>query len=435
MEAKDRNTATATVADELKAQRRNLTADEWKLIRFSEAEIQELEGLASEEARQDAPRFIVPIFNRHAAELESMANNPEFVKDVFFYAHVFDRDIGGMLQDMAQYSGVIDDAAELHNRIAAHGDKWLLIAEGMRRTYWYFQGCMIREMGGEEYARAIVAFYKSGAKPEYIELDDMPPNGCDTKKRGEANEMGEEKDRPPLIIYHEYLDGLEKSTPDELYKLLHPLMAWHLGREYARPEGLAGIAFDAIQASVERALKIGNVNRNNGRVKSEKKAEAARKNGRHGGRPKKENPTKTQRKPNPNTNTNTILSLNNITSLEDILGGGGGKEPPPPPTKSIEHDRMDDMERPTAQEVSLAAGRLGIASDVVDKWLKYMDKVDWHFSGGDNVTRRTFRQSLSRFAERESEIKSEVAKPSNRGASAGMPIGVVHHDPNYQIRL
>lgn len=318
MEAKDRNTATATVADELKAQRRNLTADEWKLIRFSEAEIQELEGLASEEARQDAPRFIVPIFNRHAAELESMANNPEFVKDVFFYAHVFDRDIGGMLQDMAQYSGVIDDAAELHNRIAAHGDKWLLIAEGMRRTYWYFQGCMIREMGGEEYARAIVAFYKSGAKPEYIELDDMPPNGCDTKKRGEANEMGEEKDLPPLIIYHEYLDGLEKSTPDELYKLLHPLMAWHLGREYARPEGLAGIAFDAIQASVERALKIGNVNRNNGRVKSEKKAEAARKNGRHGGRPKKENPTKTQRKPNPNTNTNTILSLDSILSSNNI---------------------------------------------------------------------------------------------------------------------
>jgi hypothetical protein len=130
--------------------------------------------------------------------------------------------------------------------------------------------------------------------------------------------MGEEKDLPPLIIYHKYLDGLEKSTPDELYKLLHPLMAWHLGREYARPEGLAGIAFDAIQASVERALKIGNVNRNNGRVKSEKKAEAARKNGRHGGRPKKENPTKTQRKPNPNTNTNTILSIDSILSSNNI---------------------------------------------------------------------------------------------------------------------
>ena len=319
MEVKDRNTEAATVADELKAQRRNLTADEWKLIRFSEAEIQELETLAKHEAGMDAPRHIVPIFERHMEEIGSLIpDNIELGQDVYLYAFAYDTDIGGMLQDMAQYSGVIDDAAELHNRIAAHGDKWLLIAEGMRRAYWYYHGCMIQEMGGKEYADALAANIKRGIRTAHIILDTVPQTAGKTEEELEA-ERGKN-----LSLLREEERNLLNIPADSRHRITDAFMRWHLGED-SKLKSMEEMILQSLIGRQTRCLEVSRkraeAGANGGKKKSKAKADAVRANGKLGGRPASK-PKQNQSKTKANTDTDSVSnspSLDSILSYKNIL--------------------------------------------------------------------------------------------------------------------
>ena len=319
MEAKDRNREAATVADELKAQRRNLTADEWKLIRFSEVEIQELETLAKHEAGMDAPRHIVPIFERHMEEIGSLIpDNIELGQDVYLYAFAYDTDIGGMLQDMAQYSGVIDDAAELHNRIAAHGDKWLLIAEGMRRAYWYYHGCMIQEMGGKEYADALEANIKRGIRTEHIILDTVPQTAGKTDEELTA-ERGKN-----LTLLRDEERNLINIPADSRHRITDAFMRWHSGEDI-KLKGMEDMILQSLISRQRRCLEVSRkraeAGANGGKKKSKAKADAVRANGKLGGRPASK-PKQNQSKTKANTETD---SVSNFPSLDSILSNNNIK--------------------------------------------------------------------------------------------------------------
>lgn len=365
MEAKDRNTETATVADELKAQRRNLTADEWKLIRFSEAEIQELETLAKHEAGMDAPRHIVPIFERHMEEIGSLIpDNIELGQDVYLYAFAYDTDIGGMLQDMAQYSGVIDDAAELHNRIAAHGDKWLLIAEGMRRAYWYYHGRMIQEMGGKEYADALAANIKRGIRTEHIILDTVPQTAGKTDEELTA-ERGKN-----LTLLRDEERNLLNIPADSRHRITDAFMRWHLGED-SKLQSMEDMILQSLIGRQKRCLEVSRkraeAGANGGKKKSKAKADAARANAKkrwtenHNA---KQMPSKCQ------ANTDTD-SVSNSPSLDSILSN-----------KNIlpDTDTVSDNRRVSVSVSATGTGRK------FDPWKCADDEIRYHHTAVEVLT-------------------------------------------------
>lgn len=165
--------------------------------------------------------------------------------------------------------------------------------------------------------------------------------------------------------------------------------------------------------------------------KSEKKAEAARRNGRLGGRPK------TQQNPQPKTEETegikpkkpknpTNINKNNIYNIQNN-GGDNNKEvssvssvfsPTPSSPLAAKADATADsdaaeMSTPTRQQAMDAAALMGIKPDIVEMWLEHMRQWDWHFGGGGRVTAANFRMSLSSFAARERRDRESDAPPES----------------------
>ena len=116
-----------------------------------------------------------------------------------------------------------------------------------------------------------------------------------------------------LLVFPEGVAGLLESQ-DDFMAVMFPLCRWYMGKSFVRPQGVSGVAFDMMQAAQARNLQVWHDRREGGRkggqAKGGRKAEAARANGRKGGRPRNaENPSTALVK-NPSNETETKPNSN-----------------------------------------------------------------------------------------------------------------------------
>lgn len=291
-----------------------LTADERRLVCFTDKELAAIATLAKAEAQREKHSLIFPMFTRHADIWEAAAKDQTLFADILAYAYMFDANVGAMLADMDRYRDEIDLATEYHNRIAAYGVNYILLCEGLRRVYAVFHAYMMHEMGQDgfiEYAKSLLG----GEGCDIVELDDdetTPP-----PPKSEA-ELIEERGKNLTLLRDEEHTLLELA-PAERHAIVDDFMRWHLGGT-PTVQGMAKMIVQSLIGRQTRCLEVSKrraeAGAAGGRKKSAAKAEAARANihKRWGSKnDTKQIPSKYQANSNSNSNSNSTLQENERT--------------------------------------------------------------------------------------------------------------------------
>ena len=90
--------------------------------------------------------------------------------------------------------------------------------------------------------------------------------------------------------------------------------------------------------------------------------------------------------------------------------------PPPPPLRSGESLVCHDGDAFKMSVVYEAADKMGFTPQLANKWVDYMDQVDWLFSTGERIYWKNFRRSLRRFGRAERVIADEEARLAEKEA-------------------
>ena len=177
MEAKDKNTATATGANVGAA-----IPDEYKLAYPTRRECEIIADVVKNEAARDVPEIMWIFTARHADALKrAWEISPELVVDIISYAYWYVCSAAEMLErymnakpqtkdEDAEQWAEVEEAISLNNRIASQGLEFVMVADGLRRMFIHYCQCLCRELGAER--------WKANFQRQYARLGDGDKIEC-----------------------------------------------------------------------------------------------------------------------------------------------------------------------------------------------------------------------------------------------------------------